>query len=313
MTGLTIAGTRVDAMWTGARMELEVGADKIEWRAVADLVPYARNARTHSDEQISVLAASIGRYGFNNPVLIDTAGGIIAGHGRVLAAKRLGMETVPVVPLAHLTEDEKRAYILADNKTAELSGWDEDLLRIEVADLADKDFDMGGLGFDEKEIAKLLVEPEPEAGDGGDGEPDPDAALEAKPDPVSALGDVWVMGAHRLICGDSTDPATLEALQGGGLGGHGVHRPALRHELRRRTGRRVDTERCPRQGARHDHQRRQARRRPDRARARRGRLRGDGGEGIGPGVRLLSLADLRGVRGGDGGHRHRYFGMHRLG
>ena len=96
------------------------GAEKIEMRSVAELVPYARNARTHSDEQVSVMAASIGRYGFNNPVLIDAAGGIIAGHGRVLAAKRLGMEVIPVVPLAHLTEEEKRAYILADNKIAEL-------------------------------------------------------------------------------------------------------------------------------------------------------------------------------------------------
>jgi len=193
---------------------MEIGAEKIEMRPLAELVPYARNARTHSESQVSVLAASIGRYGFNNPVLIDAAGGIIAGHGRVLAAKRLGMETVPVVPLAHLTEDEKRAYILADNKTAELSGWDEDLLRIEVADLAEKDFDLGGIGFDEKEIDKLLVEPDPADDDGDEGS-DPDAAPEAKPDPVSILGDVWRLGAHRLACGDSTAPETFEALMGG--------------------------------------------------------------------------------------------------
>jgi len=183
-------------------------------RPLAELVPYARNARTHSESQVSSLTASIGRYGFNNPVLVDAVGGIIAGHGRVLAAKRLGMEMVPVVPLAHLTEDEKRAYILADNKTAELSGWDEDLLRIEVADLAEKDFDLGGLGFDDKEIAKLLVEPGL-ANDDGDEGSDPDAAPEAKPDPVSMLGDVWRLGAHLLACGDSTAPETFEALMGG--------------------------------------------------------------------------------------------------
>ena len=183
---MTIAGTRVDPVGTCARMQLDIGADKIEWRTVADLVPYARNARTHSDKQISVLAA-----------------------------KRLGMETVPVVPLTHMTNDEKRGYILADNKTAELSGWDDDLLRIEVADLAEKDFDLGGIGFDEKEIADLLIEPKPDVGDGGDGDADPDAAPEVKPDPASALGDVWVLGAHRLVCGDCTDPATIAALAGG--------------------------------------------------------------------------------------------------
>ncbi|MDJ0685388.1 MAG: site-specific DNA-methyltransferase [Alphaproteobacteria bacterium] len=213
---MTLAWARVDRARRGAAMAQEIGAEKIERRAVADLVPYARNARAHSDEQISVLAASIGRYGFNNPVLVDEAGGIIAGHGRVLAAKRLGMETVPVVPLAHLTEDEKRAYILADNKTAELAGWDEDLLRIEVADLAEKDFDLSGIGFNEKEITKLLVEPDP-TDDNGDEGSDPDSAPEAKSDPVSMLGDVWRLGAHRLVCGDSTDPETVEVLMVGQL------------------------------------------------------------------------------------------------
>ena len=148
-------------------METKIGAEKIEWRDVDGLEPYARNARMHSDQQVADIAASIGRFGFNNPVLVDGGGGIIAGHGRVLAAKRLGMERVPVVELIHLNEDERRAYILADNKLAEKAGWDQDLLRLELGELRDLDFDLAGFGFSDKELSKLLPgepDPEPQAG-----------------------------------------------------------------------------------------------------------------------------------------------------
>lgn len=192
------------------------GAERIEWRAVAELVPYARNARTHSEEQIGVLAASIGRFGFVNPVIVDAAGGIMAGHGRVLAARRLGMERVPVIRIEHLDDDERRAFILADNKIADMAGYDDDLLRVEIAELQDADFDLGGLGFSEKELAKLLVEPDP-AEEARDDEADPDAAPEARTETVSKPGDVWLLGPHRVVCGDSTDAATIEAVMGDGL------------------------------------------------------------------------------------------------
>ena len=156
------------------------GARRLEHWPILRLVPYARTARTHSDSQVAEIAASIGRFGFNNPVLVDEAGGIIAGHGRVLAAKRLGMDEVPVVVLAHLTDAERRAYILADNKLAEKAGWDEDLLRLELADLQDLDIDLNVVGFEDKEIDRLLSED-----DGGDDIDDADAD-DAPPPPRCA-------------------------------------------------------------------------------------------------------------------------------
>ncbi|CUW39685.1 putative Phage related DNA methyltransferase [Magnetospirillum sp. XM-1] len=189
-------------------------ADRVEQWPVARLMPYARNARTHSESQVSEIAASIGRFGFNNPVLVDEQGMIIAGHGRVLAAKRLGLEVVPVVPLPHLTEAEKRAYILADNKLAEKAGWDEDLLRLELADLQDLDIDLGVIGFEDKEIDRLLAEDDPDDdADDDDGEDAPEVEAE----PVSLLGDLWVLGRHRLLCGDSTLQASVEAVMDGDL------------------------------------------------------------------------------------------------
>ena len=140
------------------------GAHSVEWCQLETLVPYAQNARTHGEEQIKVLASSIERFGFNSPVLIDGAGGIIAGHGRVLAAKYLGLESVPVVRLDHLSPDEKRAYILADNKTAELGGWDDEILAMEIAALEESLTGFDGLGFTENELRKFesIADPETE-------------------------------------------------------------------------------------------------------------------------------------------------------
>lgn len=152
--------------------------EKIEHRSVDSLRPYARNARTHSDEQVQKIAASIAEFGFNNPILVDARGGIIAGHGRLEAAKLLGMETVPVVELTHLTDSQKRAYILADNRLALDAGWDEEILAAELADLQIEDFDLDIIGFSDDELEGLLVAGEPilegdqtrDVGNGGSGE-----------------------------------------------------------------------------------------------------------------------------------------------
>jgi DNA modification methylase len=174
---------------------------KIEHRAPSELRPYDRNARTHSPKQVAEIASSIKAFGFNNPVLIDKAGTIIAGHGRVEAAKKLGLDTVPCLRLEHLSDAQKRAYILADNKLAEKAGWDREILRIELQHLTtlDLDFDVTITGFEMAEIDVLL----------GEAEAKPDAA-DVVPPPadgpaVTRLGDLWQIGVHRLICGDATD------------------------------------------------------------------------------------------------------------
>jgi len=178
---------------------------------VGSLKPYDRNARTHSAKQIAQIAASIKAFGFNNPVLIDKAGGIIAGHGRVEAAKLLGHEIVPCVRLEHLTDAQKRAYILADNKLAEKAGWDPEILKIELQHLTslDLDFDISVTGFEMPEIDVLL----------GDAalESDPaDEVPEIEPGPaITRLGDIWQIGPHRLICGDSTKADTYARLLDG--------------------------------------------------------------------------------------------------
>ncbi|MEZ5897887.1 MAG: DNA methyltransferase [Hyphomicrobiaceae bacterium] len=173
----------------------------IEHVAVAALKPYSNNARVHSPKQIAEIASSIKTFGFNNPVLIDKAGIIIAGHGRVEAAKKLGMAAVPCMRLEHLSEAQKRAYILADNKLAEKAGWDREILRIELQHLTtlDLDFDVTITGFEMAEIDVLLGEAEVKA----------DAADVVPPladgPAITRLGDLWQIGAHRLICGDATD------------------------------------------------------------------------------------------------------------
>lgn len=182
-------------------------AGKIVMRRVASLAPYARNARTHSEEQIAQICASITEFGFTNPVLFAD-GEILAGHGRVLAAGKLGMAEVPCIDLSYLTPLQRRAYILADNKIALNAGWDEELLALELAEINDAGFDLGLTGFSDAEFSQLMAPPP--------GHTDPDAAPPAPDEPVSAAGDIWHLGAHRLLCGDSTLSATVEALLAGG-------------------------------------------------------------------------------------------------
>ena len=183
----------------------------IEYRALADLVPYARNSRTHSDEQVAQIAGSIKEFGFTNPVLIDGEGGIIAGHGRVLAARKLSMESVPCIVLDYLTEAQKRAYVIADNKLALNAGWDDEMLALELGELEGMDFDLSLTGFDEDDLENLMhLDPEPE-----EGLTDEDAVPEAPEQPVTVEGDVWVLGNHRLMCGDSTSIDAVDKLMAG--------------------------------------------------------------------------------------------------
>lgn len=173
-------------------------ADRVERRPVQHLVADARNARTHTDAQVAQIAAAIREWGWTNPVLIDENGTIIAGHGRVLAARLLGIPDVPVMVARGWSEAQKRAYILADNKLALNAGWNEELLAIEVAGLADMGFDLPLIGFSEDELVALSASP-------GAGLTDPDQVPDAPVNPGSRPGDVWLLGRHRLVCGDCTD------------------------------------------------------------------------------------------------------------
>ena len=182
----------------------------IDMIATDKLVPYARNSRTHTDEQVAQIAGSIKEFGFTNPVLIDGEGGIIAGHGRVLAARKLDLAEVPCIKLDHLTEAQKRAYVIADNKLALNAGWDDEMLAIELGELGDLGFDLSLTGFSMDEIEELQAEPEPE-----EGLTDEDAVPEVQDDPVTKLGDVWLLGRHRVMCGDSTIIDDVDRLMGG--------------------------------------------------------------------------------------------------
>lgn len=173
-------------------------ADSPERRTVASLIPYARNARTHSDAQVAQIAASIREWGWTNPILIDETGGIIAGHGRVLAARKLKIEDVPCIVASGWSEAQKRAYILADNQLAANAGWDMDLLKVEIGDLKDEGFELGLIGFDADFLDGLMAPP------ANEGLTDPDEVPETPAFPTSATGDCWVLGRHRLLCGDST-------------------------------------------------------------------------------------------------------------
>ncbi len=187
---------------------------QIESLPTAALRPFARNARTHSPKQIAQIAASIREFGFNNPVLVDHNGEIIAGHGRVAAAKKIGIEAVPCVRLEHLTEAQKRAYILADNRIAEKAGWDRDILAIELQHLTevDIDFDVTLTGFEMGEV-DLLLSPADEPPDKAD---PADTAIEIVDGPaITRPGDIWQIGRHRLICGDALEPATYDQLLAG--------------------------------------------------------------------------------------------------
>ncbi len=178
------------------------------------LKPYPRNARTHSRRQISKIAASIERFGFVNPVLIDETNMIIAGHGRVAAAKRLGWSEAPTLRIEHLGDAEKRAYILADNRLAEEAGWDQEILSIELQGLLEHDFTIELTGFDTAEIDRLL-----DAQAAADAqEPGEEDALPPTPDDgvaVTRAGDLWELGRHRLLCGDATIASSYDRLLGG--------------------------------------------------------------------------------------------------
>ena len=176
----------------------------VEYRPLAALIPYARNARTHSDEQVAEIAASIREFGFTNPILVDGENGIIAGHGRLLAARKLGMVSVPVIELAGMSEAQKRAYVIADNKLALNAGWDKELLELELTELDALGFDLALTGFGGDELAGLM-------NTGNAGLTDPDDVPEVPEEPVSRIGDVWLLGKHRLVCGDSTNAADVAA------------------------------------------------------------------------------------------------------
>jgi DNA modification methylase len=182
-------------------------ADHVERRSVESLIPYARNARTHSDEQVAQIAASIKEWGWTTPVLVDEEGQIIAGHGRIMAARKLGIEEVPVMVARGWSEAQRRAYVLADNQLAANAGWDMDLLKVEIGDLNTEGFNLDLIGFDDKMLAGLLEEQT-------EGLTDEDAVPEVPAEPVTVLGDVWVLGRHRIICGSSTEADTVAKLLG---------------------------------------------------------------------------------------------------
>jgi DNA modification methylase len=184
---------------------------QIAWRSLGELIPYARNPRTHTDAQVAQIAASIREFGWTNPVLVDGANGIIAGHGRVLAARKLGWEQVPVIELAHMSEAQKRAYVLADNQLALNAGWDEALLRLELADLSDLGFELGLIGFGAGELERLL------AGDDRTGLTEDDEAPALPDQAITKPGDLWLLGEHRLLCGDATVLADVERVLAGRL------------------------------------------------------------------------------------------------
>lgn len=182
---------------------------KLEQVKLDALIPYARNSRTHSDAQVAQIAASIKEFGFTNPVLIDETGSIIAGHGRVMAARKLAIADVPSIRLTHLTEAQKKAYVIADNKLALNAGWDDEMLAVELTDLKDMGFDLDLTGFSTDEIEALL------APTGTEGLTDEDAVPEVPEAPVTVLGDVWLLGKHRVMCGDSTSIDAVEKLMAG--------------------------------------------------------------------------------------------------
>jgi len=183
---------------------------KLDYRAVDVLIPYARNAKQHSDAQVAQIAASIREFGWGAPILVDGQNNVIAGHGRLLAARKLGMTEVPVVPMDHLTDTQRRALILADNKIGENASWEDELLGIELSELKDAGFDLGLTGFSTEEWEALI------AGDESDstGLTDDDAVPEVSENPISKPGDIWVLGDHKVLCGDATKADDYKALLG---------------------------------------------------------------------------------------------------
>jgi DNA modification methylase len=183
---------------------------KIEQRKVDSLIPYINNSRKHSDEQVAQIAASIKEFGWTNPILVDGDNGIIAGHGRLMAARKLSMEEVPVIELAHLSDNQRKALIIADNRLALNAEWDDALLSLELKDLLADNYELGLLGFGKDELEALL-NPTQET----DGLTDEDEVPEAPVEPITKLGDVWILGNHRLMCGDSTSIDAVDKLMDG--------------------------------------------------------------------------------------------------
>jgi DNA modification methylase len=182
---------------------------KITQKKVTELIPYVKNSRTHSDEQVAQIAASIKEFGWTNPILVDGQNGIIAGHGRLMAARKLGYKDVPTIELADLTETQKKAYIIADNRLALNAGWDNEMLTIELNELLADGFALEMLGFDPKELSALL---EPEV---IEGLTDEDAVPDVPDEPTTKLGDIYQLGNHRLMCGDSTSIDAVDKLMDG--------------------------------------------------------------------------------------------------
>ncbi|MCC6394339.1 MAG: site-specific DNA-methyltransferase [Bryobacterales bacterium] len=184
----------------------------VRW-PVERLLPYARNARTHCDEQVAQIAASIAEFGWTNPILAGGDGVVIAGHARLLAARKLGITEVPVIILDHLSESQRRALVIADNRLALNAGWDEEMLRVELDALREDDFNLDLLGFGDDELEALLSEPDSEV----TGNTDDDAVPETPETAVTLLGDVWLLGDHRLLCGDATNLEAVQKVLAGGL------------------------------------------------------------------------------------------------
>jgi DNA modification methylase len=182
---------------------------QIEQRLLSELIPYINNSRKHSDDQVTQIAASIKEFGWTNPILVDGDNGIIAGHGRIMAAKKLNMTEVPVIELAHLSKEQRKALIIADNKLALNSDWDSNLLAIELKDLQDLGFDLNLTGFADKELADILKP------DQVDGLTDEDAVPDTPIEPKTKPGDIYQLGNHRLMCGDSTSIDQVEKLMDG--------------------------------------------------------------------------------------------------
>jgi len=186
------------------------GAKTIEWLETKGLIPYAKNSRTHSEAQVAQIAGSIKEFGFNNPVLIDEDNGIIAGHGRVMAAQKLGLQAVPCIRLAHLSDTQRKAYVIADNRLALNAGWDDQMLTVELQELDSESFDLSLLGFEADELNALL-NPIKET----EGLTDEDEVPEVPEEPKTKPGDIYKLGRHRLMCGDSTSIDAVEKLMDG--------------------------------------------------------------------------------------------------
>ena len=197
------------SMSQNSTLNRSVEMNQIELLLVSSLIPYARNSRTHSEEQVTQIAASIREFGFTNPVLIDSSGTIIAGHGRVMAAKKVGLAEVPCLRLQHLSPSQIRAYVIADNKLALNAGWDDEMLKAELLTLQEEGFNTDLTGFSDDELNALLNSEIIE------GQTDPDEVPEPPVDSITKLGDLWILGNHKLLCGDSTSIDSVNCLMDG--------------------------------------------------------------------------------------------------